>query len=82
MKWKHDEPRRYAIQAVHQLNVLRIEWHGGTWATQFLQRRMGFDVTNPWADIFTNPTPTPNPSSFSNSIGTNNSIFYRIRVNR
>ena len=61
---------------------MRIDWQGGIWTTQFLQQRVGWGATNIWADIFTNLVPSPNPSSFTNSIGTNRSEFYRIRVTR
>jgi YD repeat-containing protein len=62
---------------------MRIEWQGGTWATQYLQQRTGLALTNgPWVDLFTNLPPTPNPSSFTNYAGTNCTMLYRIRVTR
>ncbi len=62
---------------------VRIDWQGGTNASQYLQQTTGLDPTNSWVDIFTNP-PTPNPGSFTvtSSIGTNSAMFYRIRVTR
>ena len=62
---------------------MRIEWLGGTWATQYLQQRDGLGLTNgPWVDLFTNLPPTPNSSNFTNFTGTNGVMFYRIRVTK
>jgi len=62
---------------------MRLEWQGGTNATQFLQRSRGFDGTNiEWFDIFTNPAPTPWSNSYFDPTGTNRMDWYRMRVER
>ena len=60
-----------------------LHWQGGIEATQYLERGLaldGGDVT--WIDVFTNPPPTPIVSSYTNLFGTNNLMFYRVRVTR
>jgi len=60
-----------------------IEWMGGIESTQYLQRCLTLDATNPlWQDVFTNPPPTPVASSNTQFLGTNNLMFYRIRATR
>jgi hypothetical protein len=59
-----------------------IQWRGGTLATQFLQRSFSLGPASSWQDLFTNLPPTPSPSSFTNSAGTSDVQFYRLRVTR
>jgi len=61
---------------------VRIDWSGGTWATEILQQRSGFDSASAWVDVFTNLPPTSNPASFTNSVRASDTMFYRIRVAR
>lgn len=61
----------------------RIEWQGGIQAIQYLQESPLLDSkTNSWIDVFTNAPPTPAENSFTNAVGTNQTMFYRIRVQR
>ncbi len=62
---------------------VRVDWHGGRQATQYLQRTFSLTDTNaPWQDIFTNPPPTPITGSFTDLVSTNLMQFYRLRVMR
>ncbi len=60
---------------------LVLEWQGGTWATQFLQRRLALQPADTWRDVFTNPPPTANPIRLDLPLETN-AAFYRLRVTR
>lgn len=57
-----------------------VQWQGGTQATQYLQRRFSLGTNGQWVDIFTNPPPTATTVSYTNPIGTNGTMFYRVRA--
>ena len=57
-----------------------VQWRGGTQVTQYLQRRFSLGPTDLWGDIFTNPPPTSPTVTYTNLVGTNRVIFYRVRV--
>jgi hypothetical protein len=57
-----------------------VQWQGGTQATQYLQRRFSLGPADQWVDIFTNPPPTSTTVTYTNSVGTNRMMFYRVRV--
>jgi len=61
---------------------IALQWQGGTLATQFLQRSFSLGPASVWQDLLTNLPPTSNPSSFTNSTGTSDAQFYRLRVTR
>ncbi len=62
---------------------VRLDWQGGIMATQYLQRRFRLNGTDStWGDIWTNLPPTPINGSFTDSPGTNDLNFYRIRAVR
>ena len=60
--------------------VVTVQWQGGTQATQYLQRRFSLGAADPWVDIFTNPPPTSPTVTYTNLVGTNRVIFYRVRI--
>ncbi|MCX6925189.1 MAG: hypothetical protein NT154_18545 [Verrucomicrobia bacterium] len=57
-----------------------VQWRGGTEATQYLQQRFSLGTDGQWDDIFTNPPPTATTVTYTNPIGTNRTMFYRVRV--
>ncbi|MEM7393569.1 MAG: hypothetical protein AAF492_14585, partial [Verrucomicrobiota bacterium] len=59
-----------------------IQWQGGTWATQILERNT--DLYQPtWSSIYTSPPPTLIHGNYSDSYSiTNNRVYYRIRAIR
>jgi hypothetical protein len=61
------------------LGGMKIDWLGGTNGIQYLQRADTLN-SNTWADIFTNPAPTPFSGSYTDMLGTNAMQFYRVRV--
>lgn len=60
---------------------LRLEWQGGSSATQYLQRLSDLN-TNLWQRIVTNFPPTPVSGSYTDAIGTDAPRFYRIEAIR
>jgi len=66
-----------------ETNNVRLEWQGGTRATQYVQQSTSCGATDGlWMNIFTNLPPTAITNNFTNSVGTNLTMFYRIRVER
>ena len=63
-------------------NNLAVLWQSGINSTQFLQWKQQLGSTSIWVNRFTNLPPTPNPSGFTNPMGTNGSGFYRLNVTR
>lgn len=61
---------------------LKIDWQGGSSATQQLQRSVGVDAMHDWSNIFTALPPTPISGSYTDSVSTNVMQFYRIRATR
>jgi len=57
-----------------------VQWQGGIQATQFLQRRFSLGANDPWVDVFTNPPPTAPTVAYTDPIGTNGMMFYRVRA--
>jgi hypothetical protein len=68
---------------VSEAGGLRIEWHGGAQAQQFLERKKDLgSVTDHWIVIYTNKPPTAIQTNFLDLIGTNRALFYRVRAVR
>ena len=61
---------------------VKIDWRGGTWATQVLQRSTGLGGTNDWSNIFTALPPTSVSGSHTDAVSTNVMNFYRVQVSR
>ncbi len=61
---------------------IKIDWTGGIYATQYLQRNFSLVGTNPWLNIFTAPPPTTISGSYMDLFGTNALKFYRIKATR
>ena len=60
-----------------------LRWHGGIWATQYLERAVMLTGTQvQWQAIFTNVPPTGVASNRFDSSGTNSPLFYRVRGER
>jgi len=69
--------RIHSVQ--REASGVRIEWQGGTQATQFLQRRSDIGGTNGlWETVFTNPAPTRITNSFVCPPSTRAVEFFRI----
>lgn len=60
---------------------IKLDWQGGTQATQFLQRATILSPLS-WQTIFTNLPPTPTTVSYTDSWDANVIKFYRIEVAR
>ena len=61
--------------------TLELEWKGGVRATQCLERAPGPGAAGPdWEVIRTNVPPTLRSSLYTESIATNTTQFYRIRI--
>lgn len=61
---------------------LKIDWQGGTNATQQLQRSVGLGDTDDWSNIFIVQPPTPLSGSYTDAVTTNAMQFYRIKATR
>lgn len=62
---------------------LRIEWQGGEQSRQFLERNNYVSLpSDRWAVIHTNNPPTPLQTNFFAILGTNRTLFYRVRAVR
>ncbi len=57
-----------------------VQWQGGIQATEFLQRRFCLGTNDQWVNIFTNPPPTAPTVTYTDPIGTNRLMFYRVRA--
>lgn len=63
--------------------IVKIEWQGGVWASQFVERAGAVLPSGTvWISIFTNSPPTETRVSFFDSGVTNASQYYRIRAKR
>jgi hypothetical protein len=60
---------------------MRIQWEGGIFATQYVQRLNNLN-TNVWLNISTSLPPTPISGSFTDAPGTNATEFYRVKAVR
>lgn len=60
---------------------MRIQWEGGIFATQYVQRLNNLN-TNVWLNISTSLPPTPISGSFTDAPGTNVMEFYRVKALR
>ncbi len=63
-------------------NGVRLSWSGGIEARQYLERSSSPADPNSWVDILTNEPPTAASASFIDLATTNNTYFYRLRVER
>lgn len=63
-------------------NTVKIDWLGGSNATQFVQRALSLSGGNAWSNLITNLPPTPITGSYTDTLGTNVMKFYRIEVTR
>lgn len=62
---------------------MRLNWKGGTWATQFLEVSPALGATGAqWTAIYTNTPPTATTTNIIDAGATNGSLFYRIRATR
>jgi hypothetical protein len=63
---------------------VRLDWKGGQWATQYVQRCLDLGSTDSlWKSMHTNAIlPTPVTNSLVDAEATNNVLFYRIKVER
>ncbi len=61
---------------------VKLDWQGGTLATQYLQRNVELGGTNVWLNIFTSVPPTPIFGTYTDSLGTNAMQFYRVKTER
>jgi hypothetical protein len=61
---------------------VKIDWQGGIWATQELQRAVGLVDANGWMTIMTTNPPTSISNSYVDTLNTNAMRFYRIGVTR
>ena len=60
-----------------------LQWHGGTYATQYLEQTFSLGLPgSPWSNFLTVIPPTPIIGNFTNLTGTNRAMFYRVRVTR
>ena len=68
---------------VPEANGVRLEWQGGVAARQCLERSrsVGAAGTN-WVAIFTNSPPTPLQTNLFDLLGTNRTLFDRIKAVR
>ena len=68
---------------VPEANGVRLEGQGGVAARQFLDRcgSVGTAGEN-WVTIFTNNPPTPLQTKLFDLLGTNRTLFYRVRAVR
>lgn len=60
--------------------TVRLQWIGGTTATQYLEARPSLAGAGPWTVLFTNRPPTSVTNEYSDTTQTNR--FYRIRAER
>jgi len=70
---------------VPEAGGLRIEWHGGTEARQFLvleHRKHLPPAADNRITIYSNPPPTPLQTNVFELTGTNRTLFYRVRAVR
>lgn len=61
---------------------VKLDWHGGVDATQYLQRNDFLGSTNQWLNIHTAAPPTPISGSYTDWVGTNSLQFYRMKADR
>ena len=61
---------------------VKLDWHGGVDATQYLQRNDFLGSTNQWLNIHTAAPPTPISGSYTDWVGTNALQFYRMKADR
>lgn len=61
---------------------VKLDWLGGSVATQYLQRNLTLDSGGSWSNLFTNLPPTAITGSYTDALGTNAAQFYRIRAIR
>ena len=64
------------------VNGIKIDWRGGSNATQYIQRTLTLSTGNTWSNLVTNLPPTPITGSYTDTLGTNVMKFYRIKVTR
>jgi hypothetical protein len=68
---------------VTESNGLRIEWQGGEQSRQFVERNNDMALsTDRWVVIHSNNPPTPLLTNFFDILGTNRTLFYRVRAVR
>lgn len=61
---------------------IKLDWLGGSNATQYLQRAIFLNAGGGWSNLITNLPPTPITGSFTDLLDTNVIKFYRIEVTR
>jgi hypothetical protein len=61
---------------------MKLDWAGGSNATQYVQRTLSLSGGNTWSNLITNLPPTPITGSYTDTLGTNVMKFYRIEVTR
>ncbi|MFC1453307.1 metallophosphoesterase [Verrucomicrobiota bacterium] len=79
-----DEDSVLSVIGVSPTNAgVRVEWKGGEWATQRVERsRDPASTTGQWTAIFTNEPKTPVTNALDDVSATNGTFFYRIRARR
>jgi len=64
-------------------SAVRVFWHGGAMAKQFLDRTVSLTASGEtWRTILTNLPPTTVSTNFTDMMVTNKVQFYRIRAIR
>ena len=62
---------------------IRLDWKGGTLATQYIETRKDLgDTGEEWTVIFTNRPPTTTTTNITDAGATNGILFYRITATR
>ena len=61
---------------------IRLDWKGGTWATQYLEARQNLGSSEQWTAVFTNQPPTAAATNIIDAGDTNGTLFYRIKAMR
>ena len=68
---------------VPEANGLRLEGQCGVAARQFLERNQSIGTAGTdWLTLFTNSPPTPLQTNLFDLLGTNRTLFYRVRAVR
>jgi len=68
---------------VHRIpSGVKLDWLGGSNATQYLQRALFLNAGGSWSNLITNLPPTPITGSFTDVLDTNVMKFYRFEVMR
>jgi len=72
------------LNVVRDGNTLRVEWKGGQWARQYVEACGDLNSTgDAWRSVHTNDVlPTTITNLFTDLVGTNTLIFYRIKAER